>query len=155
MIVSSVVSLVAAIEALTLLGAFGALAGLYRRVRELEARVSATDAQMVAIAQEAQQMGAAVMTRLTEQRQALDASPAKPRRGRGAPARADNPVLPVTAAAPPRGPEPVAVLPVKTPPLGAMADAVLSDHDLARERGMDPLGVAIQRKLVGQAIRTA
>ena len=155
MIVSSVVSLVAAIEALTLLGAFSVLAALYRRVRELEARAGATDVQMVAIAREAQQMSVAVMTRLTEQRQVLDAPPAKPRRGRGAPVRADNPVLPTAAAAPPRGPEPVAVLPVKTPPVVAMADAVLSDHDLARERGMDPLGVAIQRKLVGQAIRTA
>jgi hypothetical protein len=32
---------------------------------------------------------------------------------------------------------------------------VISDQDLARERGMDPLGVALQRQLGGQAFRTA
>ncbi|MGH2390269.1 MAG: hypothetical protein ACRDIE_18875 [Chloroflexota bacterium] len=150
---SSILSLVAAIEALGLLGAFATVAALYRRVRVLEARAAATDAQVVAVAREAQQMGAAVALRLTEQRQAIAAVAAKPRRSRGAPTRAE--AVPPSIVAAPRGQEPVAVLPVKAAPAPAVDETALSDHDLARERGMDPLGLAIQRKLVGQAIRTA
>ncbi len=50
---------------------------------------------------------------------------------------------------------PVSVRSVRATLDASGPEVVMSDQDLARERGMDPLGVALQRQLVGHAVRTA
>jgi hypothetical protein len=151
----SLLYLVSAVEGIGLAGALIAVAMLYRRVTEFEARGADTMAQVLAVALEAQQMGAAVAARFAEERQAAEAPTVKPRRGRPAPpvAEVETPIAPPPTA--PSRPAPVAVRSVRAT-LDAVGPAiVVSDQDLARERGMDPLGVALQRQLGGQAFRTA
>jgi hypothetical protein len=136
-----------AIEAVGLLGALGAIAALHRRVRRLEARSSTTVAQVLDVAREAQHMGLSVAARLAEQQRLLDSHAAKPRRARATKAR-EEPMAPIV-------PAPLTVRSAVAEHEPSTAEAAVTDQDLARERGMDPLGVAIQRKLVGHAIRTA
>jgi hypothetical protein len=147
--------LVSAVEGIGLAGALVAVAMLYRRVTEFEARGADTTAQVLAVALEAQQMGAAVAARFSEEQQSVEAPPVKPRRSRPAmtAAEVETPIAPPPAA--PRQAAPVAVRSVRAT-LDAVGPAiVVSDQDMARERGMDPLGVALQRQLSGQAFRTA
>jgi hypothetical protein len=147
--------LVSAVEGIGLAGALVAVAMLYRRVTEFEARGADTTAQVLAVALEAQQMGAAVAARFSEEQQSAEAPPVKPRRSRPAmmTVEVETPIGPPPTA--PSRPVPVAVRSVRAT-LDAVGPAiVVSDQDMARERGMDPLGVALQRQLSGQAFRTA
>lgn len=143
---TSILDLCAVVAAVGLLGAFGAITSLYRRVHRLEVRTSRTAAQVLDVAREAHHMGASMAARLAEQQRALDSQAAKPRRVRTIKGQAEAPAAPIKQMA----------VRVAAPDLDlARAEAELTDQDLARERGMDPLGVAIQRKLVSQATRTA
>jgi hypothetical protein len=147
---TSLLNLIPAVEAAALLGAFGAIAHLQRRVRRLEIRSTTTVAQVLDVAREAHHMGAAMAARLSAQQALLETQAAKPRRVRAGKPAADMAVR-VTAIAPP----PLAARP-SAPEVGLSdPENPASDQDLARERGMDPLGVAIQRKLVSQAVRSA
>jgi hypothetical protein len=146
---TSLLSLIPAVEAAGLLGAFGVIAHLQRRVRKLEIRSTTTVAQVLDVAREAHHMGAAMAARLSAQQTLLETQAAKPRRARAGKPAADMAVR-MTAIAPP-----LPALP-SAPEVGPSdPENPASDQDLARERGMDPLGVAIQRKLVSQAARSA
>jgi hypothetical protein len=157
MIVDTLVYVVAATEGLGLVGALIAVAMLYRRLTEFEARGAETTAQVLAVAQEAQEMGAAVAARLSELQQSTGVQAGKPRRGRTTmvPTEVETPIAPPPPPPAPRMPAPVTVRSVRATLDAVGPSIVMSDQDLARERGMDPLGVALQRQLSGQAIRTA
>lgn len=147
---TSLLSVIPAVEAAGLLGAFGLIARLLRRVRRLEIRSNTTAAQVLDVAREAHHMGAAMAARLSAQQAALETQAAKPRRSRAAKPVADMAVR-VTAVAPP----PLVARPAMPEEGPSDPENPASDQDLARERGMDPLGIAIQRKLVSQAARSA
>jgi hypothetical protein len=154
MIMDTLFYVVAATEGFGLVGALLTVAMLYHRVTEFEARGAETTAQVLAVALEAQQMGTAVAARLAEQQHSAEAPALKPRRVRTAtaPTEVETPIAPPPA---PRTPGPTAVRSVRATLDAVGPEIVISDQDLARERGMDPLGVALQRQLVGKAIRTA
>ncbi|HVA88851.1 MAG TPA: hypothetical protein VNL71_03325 [Chloroflexota bacterium] len=147
---TSLLSLAAAVEAAGLVGAFGAIARLQHRVRQLETRSSTTAAQVLNVAREAHHMGAAMAARLSEQQAQLETHAAKPRR-----TRASKPTGDMATKVTPIAPTSLAARSSVTEVGPSDDESPVSDQDLARERGMDPLGVAIQRKLMSQAARSA
>lgn len=138
---SDLLGIVTVAETALLAGVLISQARLRIRLRHLGERTSATAAQMREVVQEAQSLSAALAARLAEPAAAMDGHA-------GYDGVAGGRIRAVGRDEEARPMVPTAWVPLVARGMAAAGEDPAADRAAARAKGMDPVGVAIQRRLV-------